>query len=144
LPTSRGAVLTSSRDGGRPEPFTAFDRLGKAYLQFAKQEPAYYSAMFEAGIPLDSQPELKDAGDRAFAVLRQTTEQLVAIMPADRRPPVLMMALHILSLAHGIASLFGRGDAARRPLPMSVEDLLEAAVLIYLRGLGVPVPGRRG
>jgi hypothetical protein len=55
-----------------------------------------------------------------------------------------MMALHIWSLAHGTASLFGRGDAARRPLPMSAEDLLEAAVLIYLRGLGVPVPGRTG
>ena len=137
-------TLLTAWDGGRPAPFTAFDRLGKAYLQFAKQEPAYYSAMFEAGIPLDSQPELKDAGDQAFAVLRKATEQLVATMPADRRPPVLMMALHIWSLAHGIASLFGRGDAARRPLPMSAEDLLEAAVLIYLRGLGVPVPGRTG
>jgi AcrR family transcriptional regulator len=137
-------TLLAAWDAGRPEPFTAFDRLGKAYLQFAKQEPAYCSAMFEAGIPLDSQPELKNADDRAFAVLRQATEQLVATMPADRRPPVLMMALHIWSLTHGIASLFGRGDAARRPLPMSAEDLLEAAVLIYLRGLGVPVPGRRG
>jgi AcrR family transcriptional regulator len=137
-------TLLAAWDGGWPESFTAFDRLGKAYLQFAKQEPAYYSAMFETGIPLDSQPELKDAGDRAFAVLRQATEQLVATMPADRRPPVLMMALHIWSLTHGIASLFGRGDAARRPLPMSAEDLLEAAVLIYLRGLGVPVPGTRG
>jgi hypothetical protein len=49
-----------------------------------------------------------------------------------------MMALHIWSLSHGIAALFGRGDAARRPIPMSPEDLLEAAVLIYLDGLGVP------
>jgi hypothetical protein len=47
-----------------------------------------------------------------------------------------MMALHIWSMAHGVASLFGRGDAARRKLPMSPEDLLEAEVLIYLRGLG--------
>jgi len=39
---------------------------------------------------------------------------------------------------HGVASLFGRGDAARRKLPMSPEDLLEAEVLIYLRGLGFP------
>jgi AcrR family transcriptional regulator len=135
-------ALAAAWDGGRPGPFAAFDRLGKAYLAFAKREPAYYSAMFEAGIPLDSQPELKDAGDRAFAVLRQATEQLVATMPAQGRPPVLMMALHIWSLAHGIASLFGRGDAARRPLPMSAEDLLEAAMLIYLRGLGVSVPTR--
>ena len=48
-----------------------------------------------------------------------------------------MMALHVWSLTHGIASLFGRGDAARRALPMSPEELLEAACLIYLRGLGL-------
>jgi hypothetical protein len=52
------------------------------------------------------------------------------------RPPAMMMALHIWSMSHGVASLFGRGDAARRKLPMSPEDLLEAQVLIYLRGLG--------
>src|SRR5215211_3044868 len=99
--------------------------------------------MFEAGIPLDSSPELRDAGERAFAVLRTAAERLVATMPAQQRPPVLMMALHIWALAHGIASLFGRGDAARRALPMSPEDLLEAAVLIYLRGLGLDLPGTK-
>jgi hypothetical protein len=52
-----------------------------------------------------------------------------------------MMALHVWSLAHGIASLFGRGDAGRRALPMSPEELLEAGVLVYLRGLGLPGPG---
>jgi len=41
---------------------------------------------------------------------------------------------------HGIASLLGRGDAARRSFPMSPEDLLEASLLIYLRGLGLSVP----
>ena len=58
-------------------------------------------------------------------------------MPAQGRPPALMVALHIWSMTHGIASLFGRGDAARRPVPMPPEELLEAAVLIYLRGLGL-------
>jgi len=53
-----------------------------------------------------------------------------------------MMALHIWSMAHGVASLFGRGDAARRKLPMTAEDLLEAEVLIYLRGLGFPTERR--
>jgi hypothetical protein len=48
----------------------------------------------------------------------------------------MMMALHFWSMAHGIASLFARGDSARRALPMSPEDLLEAETLIYLRGLG--------
>src|SRR6185503_13166047 len=43
-------ALQRAWDEGRPDPSTAFDRLGKAYLQFARAEPAYYSAMFEAGI----------------------------------------------------------------------------------------------
>ena len=108
------AALNRAWDNGRPDPATAFERLGKAYLQFARSEPAYYSAMFEAGIPVDSNPELRAASDRAFAVLRNATEGLIATLPAGNRPPVLMMALHIWALSHGIASLFGRGDAARR------------------------------
>ena len=54
----------------------------------------------------------------------------------------MMMALHIWSMSHGVASLFARGDQARRKLPMSAEDLLEAEVLIYLRGLGFPTDRR--
>jgi len=135
--------LAKSWDEGKPDVLSAFDRLGKAYLDFAKREPAYYSAMFEAGVPLDADPQLRDAGDRAFAVLRGAAERLVALMPSRGRPPALMVALHIWSMTHGIASLFGRGDAARRTLPMSPEDLLEAAFLIYLRGLGVPEPSRK-
>jgi hypothetical protein len=46
-------------------------------------------------------------------------------------------------MSHGIASLFARGDRARRKLPMSAEDLLEAEVLIYLRGLGFPTDRRK-
>jgi AcrR family transcriptional regulator len=133
-------ALAKAWDDGRPDPFTAFKRLGEAYLQFARAEPAFYSAMFETGIPLDADPALRQAGDRAFAVLRTATEKLIATMPAKDRPPALMMALHIWALSHGIASLFARGDSARRTLPMSAEDLFEAGVLVYLRGLGVPEP----
>jgi AcrR family transcriptional regulator len=139
------ATLSRAWKSGRPDVFTAFERLGKAYLQFARSEPAYYSAMFEAGIPLESSPGLHEAGERCFGVLRQATEHVVATMPAHDRPPVLMMALHIWALSHGIASLFSRGDAAGRTLPMSAEDLLEAAMLVYLRGLGLHIgsPGNR-
>ena len=132
------AVLARAWDAGRPDPFVALERLGKAYLDFARTEPAYYSAMFEAAVPLASNPELRDAGDRAFAVLRDAAEKICAQIPARSRPPALMVALHIWATSHGIASLFGRGDAARRALPMSPEELLEAQVLVYLRGLGVP------
>ena len=60
-----------------------------------------------------------------------------ALLPNDKRPPALMMALHIWAFSHGIASLFARGDGAKRSLPMTAEDLLEAGVLVYLSGLGL-------
>ena len=130
------AALAVAWDEGRPKPSAAFDRLGRAYLGFARTEPAYFSAMFESGLDFKNFPAVQEAADHAFAVLRGACEVLVATLPPDRRPPALMMSLHIWSLAHGIASLFGRGDAARRAIPMTPEDLLEAATLVYLQGLG--------
>ena len=133
------AELTRAWDDGRPDTVTAFERVGRAYLAFARNEPAYYSAMFESGVPIDVNPMLSAASERAFGIIRAAAERLAALTPPGvARPPALMMALHIWSMSHGIASLFGRGDAARRKLPMSAEDLLEAGVLIYLRGLGFP------
>ena len=115
----------------------AAEAVGRAYLGFAREEPAFYAAMFEARIAREPYPDLQAAGDRAFAVLRALAERLAASARIQPRPPALMIALHIWSTAHGIASLFGRADPSRRPLPMSADDLLEASMLIYLQGLGV-------
>lgn len=131
------AALAKGWNGGRPTLFKAFDNMGKAYLAFARDEPALYSAMFEAGVTPEANAELQLASDRAFGVLRQAAEEMTATLPKGERPPALMMSLHIFAMAHGIASLFARGDKARRRLPMAPEDLLEAAVLVYLRGLGL-------
>jgi AcrR family transcriptional regulator len=131
--------LSAAWDDGRPDTFAAFSRVGKAYLAFAREHPAYYSAMFESGVPVQDNPALLIASERAFAIIRAAAERLIALAPPNMpRPPAMMMALHIWSLSHGIASLFGRGDAASRKLPMSAEDLLEAGVLVYLKGLGFP------
>ncbi|MGL5447364.1 MAG: TetR/AcrR family transcriptional regulator [Rhabdaerophilum sp.] len=132
------AALDAAWDSGRPNPREALNRVGRAYLAFARNEPATYSAMFEGGIAFSQHPSLHAAADRAFHVLRDGCESLFASAPASQRPPTLMVALHIWAMSHGIASLFARGDAARRPLPMSAEDLLEAGVLVYLQGLAVP------
>ncbi|HEX5420382.1 MAG TPA: TetR/AcrR family transcriptional regulator [Gammaproteobacteria bacterium] len=130
------AALERAWNEGRPEPLAAFERLGRAYLAFARDEPAYYAAMFEAGIPVDSDPELRRAADEASGVLRSAAEAVCAQLPPEARPPAGMMSLHIWALSHGIASLFARPDAGRRKLPMSPEELLEAGILLYLRGLG--------
>ncbi|HMD66711.1 MAG TPA: TetR-like C-terminal domain-containing protein, partial [Stellaceae bacterium] len=134
------AHLDHAWNDGRPDPFTAFENVGRAYLAYARDEPAYYSAMFEAGLSLDDDPELREVAERSFAVLRKASETLCARLPSEKRPPALMMSLHIWALSHGIASLFARGDSGRRRLPMTPEDLLEAGVLVYLRGLGLFAP----
>jgi AcrR family transcriptional regulator len=131
------AVLAAAWNTGLPDPMRAFEAIGRAYLAFARDEPAYYAAMFEARIAFDAYPALLTAGDRAFTILREAAERLTATLPRDRRPPSLMMALHVWALAHGIASLFVRADPSRRKLPMSPEELLEAGVLIYLQSLGL-------
>ncbi len=131
------AALSHAWNDGRPDPYRAFENVGRAYLAFARDEGAHYSAMFEAGIPLDADPGLQAAADRAFEVLRRAAETLCAGMPQEKRPPALMMSLHIWAFSHGIASLFARADAGRRKLPISAEELLEAGMLIYLRGLGI-------
>ena len=129
------ASLRNAWDNGKPAPQAAMHRLGAAYLAFARDHTATYSAMFESGLCIGNYPQLSKASDEAFAVLRSACEAIIASMPAAKRPPALMMALHIWSLSHGIASLFARGDNARRPLPMKPEELLEAAVLVYIDGL---------
>ena len=65
---------------------------------------------------------------RLRACCETPARRVVAPLPPEKRPPAMMMALHIWSLSHGIAALFGRGDGARRPIPMTPEELLEAAV----------------
>jgi AcrR family transcriptional regulator len=133
-----GEALSKAWGEGGPEPMKALDRVGKAYLAFAREEPAYYAAMFESGVDIGADPALRAAAEAAYGAVRSAVEMVIATLPTASRPPALMMTLHIWSQAHGIASLFGRADRARRPIPMSPEDLLEAAVLIYLRGLGAP------
>ncbi len=91
---------------------------------------------------------VRRASDAALAVLRRAAEAACAAGTARRRPPALMVALHVWSLAHGVAALFVGGDQAlRRKLPMTPEELLEAGLLLYLQSLGLvaaePAPETR-
>jgi AcrR family transcriptional regulator len=135
------ARLSAAWNGGQPNPFRAFEAVGKAYLAFAREEPAFYAAMFDAGTPAEPTPELRQAGEQAFAVLREASEAICQTLPKDKRPPAMMMALHVWAVSHGIASLFGRGGRGGRKTPMSPEELLEAAMLIYFQGLGIDLSG---
>ncbi|MGH7102847.1 MAG: TetR/AcrR family transcriptional regulator [Acetobacteraceae bacterium] len=137
------ADLEAAWNEGRPDPAAALEACGRAYLAFAHCEPASFSAMFGSAVAPETDPGLNAAADRAFAVLRRAAEAVSATYPDPNRPPALMVALHTWATAHGIASLFVGPGRQRRALPIKPEELLEADLLIYLRGLAAPL-GRPG
>ncbi|MDA8049181.1 MAG: TetR/AcrR family transcriptional regulator [Rhodospirillales bacterium] len=137
------ADLEAAWNHGGPNPMAAMEACGRAYLAFARREPASFAAMFGLGAAPEDEPGLSAAADRAFGVLRRAAEAISATYPGPNRPPALMVALHLWAEAHGIASLFVAPGARLGQLPMSPDELLEAALLIYLQGLALP-PGRSG
>ena len=119
-----------------PSSLAALFATGGAYLDFARQHPGYYQAMFESGVEIAGNPELALAADRALAVLIEVAARLAAHLPPERRPPPTMVANHIWAFSHGVVELFGRGRPGARA-PYSAEEMLESGTTIYLRGLGL-------
>ncbi len=124
---------------GQPTALAAFEATGRAYLAFARRYPGHYQAMFESGISMNSNPGLAAAATRAGRVSEQAAEELSRHIPPGKRPPASMFSAHIWAMSHGVVELFARGNpGARSPFPP--EELLEAGIGIYLRGLGLLPP----
>ncbi len=130
----RGAALfterlAAARRGATDDPAAAFQRMGEAYLAFAREEPGYYSAMFSAG----PAPEAKTAKkkDASFAMLMQAIEQ--ATPGASRSADLELTAFLVWALSHGVATLAGAGQLpgdrdgakARRALKVGVGALMQ-------------------
>ncbi len=133
------AADLAAATAGQGDPLGALERAAQAHVAFAGREPAVYAAMFDAGFPSGEHLELVVARNDAFAVLRRAADAACAMSRAPRRPPPLMVALHVWSLTHGIATLFvSQSGGNRLAIPMSPEALLEAGLLIYLQSLDLP------
>lgn len=132
------ALMEFAYNGGKPTALAAFEATGRAYLAFARKYPGHYQAMFESGLVLNDHPDLSLVAARARSVLERAAETLSTHLPSDRRPPSAMFSAHIWALSHGVVELYMRGTRATSPFPP--EDLLEAGIGIYLRGLGLLPP----
>jgi AcrR family transcriptional regulator len=130
------ARLDTAWNNGVPTPLSALEQLGRAYLAFARDEPASYSVMFDTGLA-EAAHEKMPAAERAFDVLQQAAAALCRTLPESERPPVKLMSLHIWAMSHGVATLFAQGELQARKVPMAPEEILESAMLIYLKGLGI-------
>ena len=98
-------------------------------------------AMFESGLSFNAYPDLAQMAQKARDVLERAADQLAQHLPAGKRPPPSMVSAHIWAMSHGVVELFMRGaPGAKSPFP--AEDLLEAGIGIYLRGLGLLPPDK--
>jgi AcrR family transcriptional regulator len=135
------ALMEFAYAGGQPTALAAFEATGRAYLAFARKYPGHYMAMFESGLSLNAYPDLALVAQKARNVLETAAEQLSQHMPVGKRPPASMFSAHIWAMSHGVVELYMRGAPGAKS-PYSPEDLLEAGIGIYLRGLGLLPPDR--
>jgi AcrR family transcriptional regulator len=135
------ALMEFAYNDGQPTALAAFEATGRAYLAFARKYPGHYMAMFESGLSFNAHPDLALVAGKARAVLEKAAEKLSEQMPPDRRPPATMFSAHIWAMSHGVVELYMRGAPGAKS-PFTPEDLLEAGIGVYLRGLGLLPPDR--
>ena len=99
--------------------------------------------MFELGVAAGAGGEPIPAAGRAFDVLQHAAAALCRSLPESERPPIRLMSLHIWAISHGVATLLAQGGQARK-VPMSPEEILESAMLIYPKGLGILPDAKAG
>ena len=133
------ALMEFAYNQGQPTALAAFEATGRAYLAFARRYPGHYQAMFESGISMNTNPDLAMVANKASAVLEKAATALSSHIPPEKRPPAAMFSAHIWAMSHGVVELFTRGPPGARS-PFAAEDLLEAGIGIYLRGLGLLPP----
>ena len=133
------ALMGFAYADGTPTALAAFEATGRAYLAFARKYHGYYMAMFESGLSLNAHPDLALVAQKARGVLETAAEKLSQHMPAGKRPPASMFSAHVWALSHGVVELYMRGAPGAKS-PYTPEDLLEAGIGIYLRGLGLLPP----
>jgi AcrR family transcriptional regulator len=105
------------------EPRQRVKRLGRAYVQFALDEPDAYRIMFELrGQTKRTYPELEAEQERAFSYLRTAVEDAVeaGVIEGD----ALTLAHLAWAQVHGIASLYLAGKLNKG---RSVDELVQAA-----------------
>jgi AcrR family transcriptional regulator len=120
--------LDSAQPGGTGQPVDQLAVLGRAYAQFAEENPGRFEVMFRPGLLRADDPAFQRAGDAAFQVLR---DHIAACQDRGWREhtPTDGLAAAAWALAHGIAVLRTQGSLARHypdPSLTGVSQLVTA------------------
>ncbi|MDP4594508.1 MAG: TetR/AcrR family transcriptional regulator [Beijerinckiaceae bacterium] len=134
-----GARLAGAWDEGRPDAIAALQRIGRAYLAFARDEPGFYFTMFGHSQRLSEQGSI--AAEKSFNSLANAA----AAVLRERNAPISgarSLAYEIWAASHGVATLgLGRFLEPDKPesdpvrvLDSAVSALIERAVWVAGRG----------
>jgi AcrR family transcriptional regulator len=104
--------LADAQPGGAGQPADQLAALGRAYAQFAEDNPGRFEVMFRPRLLHAGDPAFQRAGDAAFQALRQ---HIAACQSRGwrEREPTDALATAAWALAHGIAVLRVQGSLAR-------------------------------
>jgi len=126
--------LHAKMDEAREGLETASERLGscgRAYIAFARENPAHFRVMFRPELADPSEfAELRAIGDPVFGLLVQTVKdgQEAGVVPAGDTEAMVILAW---SMAHGLSSLILDGPLGGDEfdkVEMDAEQLPEAVV----------------
>jgi AcrR family transcriptional regulator len=107
-----GQSLMRAGGQGASHPVQAVEAMGRAYVEFALRNPAYFQAMFRAdAVPLDRYPDARKREDEAFGKLVEGVGAAFANQPADVRQAI---AVACWAMVHGLATLMLEGSLARK------------------------------
>jgi AcrR family transcriptional regulator len=110
--TRLGESLVRAAAEAGSKPVKVVEAMGRAYVDFALRNPAYFQAMFRAdAVPLDRYPEARKREDEAFGKLVEGIGQAFADQPVDVKRAI---AIACWSMVHGLATLILEGSLARK------------------------------
>jgi AcrR family transcriptional regulator len=94
------------------EPVKAVEDMGRAYVEFALRNPAYFQAMFRAdAVPLDRYPDARKLEDEAFGKLVEGIGKAFVHHPTEDRQAI---AVACWAMVHGLATLILEGSLSRK------------------------------
>ena len=104
--------LAAAQPGGAGEPADQLVALGRAYAQFAENNPGRFEVMFRPALLHAGNPDFQRAGDSAYQALHR---HIATCQGRGWRPgtPTGALTAAAWALAHGIAVLRMQGSLAR-------------------------------
>jgi AcrR family transcriptional regulator len=104
--------LAGTQPGGARQPVDQLAMLGRAYAQFAEENPGRFEVMFRPGLLRTGDPAFRRAGDAAFQALHDHSATCQGLGWREHASTDALAAA-AWALAHGIAVLRMQGSLAR-------------------------------